>query len=198
MLKRLIEELIDASGWCASGYISRMINALSGFGEHNLFIGWENQIQANLTARLNNLIIQSEQVNMVFYEPDGKWYAIDDDNYISLDYTNYMFETQELTESEMEKLVGRLEDVVEKTAENVHHERRIPVDETMRQETRINVLLEQMMNTEITHRHEFLKLFRENISEIRENLWLEFRDHIKDEDFDMYFRKAILQYQGEN
>lgn len=58
--KRLLEELLDMAGTCSSGYISRLVNVLSGFGMHTFHISWEDQIKANLSGRLNALIRLSE------------------------------------------------------------------------------------------------------------------------------------------
>lgn len=53
MIGRLIEELVDMSGTCSSGFASRLINVISGFGDFNLRISWRDQIIANFTGRLN-------------------------------------------------------------------------------------------------------------------------------------------------
>lgn len=53
MKKRLIEELIEMSGTCSSGFASRLVNVISGFGDFNLTISWRDQIIANFTGRLN-------------------------------------------------------------------------------------------------------------------------------------------------
>lgn len=53
MKTRLLEELIDMSGTCSSGFSSRLVNVISGFGDFNLSISWRDQIIANFTGRLN-------------------------------------------------------------------------------------------------------------------------------------------------
>lgn len=54
--QRLLEELNEMSGTCSSGFISRLVNVLSGFEidgkTMNLSIDFESQIHANLLARL--------------------------------------------------------------------------------------------------------------------------------------------------
>ena len=52
--ERLWEELVDMSGTCSSGFASRLINTLSGFGDLNVGISWEDQIVANFSGRLNS------------------------------------------------------------------------------------------------------------------------------------------------
>ena len=118
--KRLVEELIDMSGTCSSGYISRLVNVLSGFGKHSLHISWEDQIIANLAGRLN---------------------------------------ARMKTDDDMENI------------------------------------LEQMVNPDIADRSAFLKFFRENISFIKEEMYQEFREHMEDTDWDLYFRRAIMNYE---
>jgi hypothetical protein len=51
--KRLLEELIDMYGTCSSGFSSRLVNVISGYGDFNLNISWRDQIIANFTGRLN-------------------------------------------------------------------------------------------------------------------------------------------------
>jgi hypothetical protein len=55
--QRLLEELIDMAGTCSSGYISRLVNSLCGFGEFNIEISWADQIKANLQGRLNSKLV---------------------------------------------------------------------------------------------------------------------------------------------
>lgn len=124
--KRMVEELIDANNKCSSGFTSRMINSLSGFGDINVTISFEDQISANLEARLNAKIV-----------------ALTDEEFM----------------------------------EKVLNEMTLPPH-----------FYEQRQN--------FLKFFRECISTIREELWLEFHEHISDTDFDLYFRKALMHYEG--
>jgi hypothetical protein len=50
--KRFIEELIDMANTCSSGHVSRLCSVLSGFTDHNVRISFEDQILANLQARL--------------------------------------------------------------------------------------------------------------------------------------------------
>lgn len=57
------------------------------------------------------------------------------------------------------------------------------------------VLNEIMINSnEFESRKNFLKFFRKNMLSIREELYEEFKDHITDTDFDLYFRYAISNY----
>ena len=53
LIKRLLEELVEMSGICSSGHITRLANTLTGFGDFSLKISWRDQITANLGGRLN-------------------------------------------------------------------------------------------------------------------------------------------------
>lgn len=120
--KRMIEELVDMAGTCSSGFCSRLVNVLSGFTEHTLSIGWDEQIQANLMGRLNAKLREEE--------------------------------------------------------------------ESVRGE-----ILEQMTNRELADRSKFYEFFRTHISCIKETMYEEFKAHIRDEEWDLYFRNAIIHYE---
>jgi hypothetical protein len=122
---RLMEELIDSHNKCSSGYVSRIVNTISGFGEVSLQISFEDQIISVLERRLN------------------------------------------------EKIMNEPEDVSEKILD----EMTLPVRFYEKRGT-------------------FLKFFRTHISKIREDMYLEFRDYITDQDYDLFFRKAIMHYEG--
>lgn len=124
--KRLLEELIDSHNKCSSGYVSRIVNTISGFGDISLQIGYENQIITVLETRLNSKIIEDEKNSDIILE--------------------------EMT------LPVRFYD----------------------------------------KRKNFLNFFRKNISKIREDMYQEFKDYITDQDFDLFFRKAIMHYEGIN
>lgn len=58
--KRVLEELLDMSGKCSTGYAFRLANVISGFGDFNIRISYEDQIAGNLSGRLNRHIQQIE------------------------------------------------------------------------------------------------------------------------------------------
>jgi hypothetical protein len=126
--KRLLEELVESSNKCSSGYASRLVNSLSGFTDMNITISFEDQICSNLEARLTSKIR-----------------LIDNEEY-------------------MEKILN---------------------------EMTVPVLLYNL-------RSNFLRFFRENISKIREEMYQEFRHYMEDVDYDFYFRKAIIRWEGCN
>ena len=61
-----------------------------------------------------------------------------------------------------------------------------------------NVLNEMTVSSsKFANRQNFLLFFRTYISSIREELYDEFKDLIKDSDFDLFFRKSLFVYEGE-
>lgn len=48
---RLLDELEDGSGLCASGYAARLVNVLCGFGL-DVRVGWEDQIVGNISGAI--------------------------------------------------------------------------------------------------------------------------------------------------
>jgi hypothetical protein len=145
---RLIEELIDMSGTCSSGFASRLVNVISGYGDFNLSISWRDQIIANFTGRLNARardISSGVENNIEFY--------------------NIEYKSKEDIQDLLENFQGL-------------------------------VLEEMTINTNnFSDRKNFLKFFRKNMSYIREELYEEFKEHIPDSDFDLYFRSAISSYE---
>ena len=121
--KRLLEELIDSNNKCSSGYVSRIVNTLSGFGDMSLQISFEDQIITVLEIRLNTEIMNDENADIIL---------------------------DEMT---------------------------LPVRFFEKRGT-------------------FLKFFRTHISCIREEMYEEFKEYVNTYDYDMYFRKAIMHYEG--
>jgi hypothetical protein len=72
MIKRLLEELEEMSGTCSTGFITRLINVPSGFGDFSVRISWEDQIIANLAGRLNAQMRKIDKENWGKYESEIK------------------------------------------------------------------------------------------------------------------------------
>lgn len=62
--KRLVEELSEMAGTCSSGFASRLVNTISGFGNFGLKISWRDQIIANLKGRLNARIRNMDNLRL--------------------------------------------------------------------------------------------------------------------------------------
>jgi hypothetical protein len=52
LMQRLIEELIDMADTCSSGHCSRLVNVFSGIDGFIMNIGWQKQIESNISGRL--------------------------------------------------------------------------------------------------------------------------------------------------
>ena len=126
LTERLLEELVDSTNKCSSGYVARIVNALSGFNNLSVQIGFADQISAVLETRLNS------KINAM---PDGP---------------------------------------------------------------EVDLILEEMIIPVQFYekRGSFLRFFRTHISEIREAMAEEYKDDISTFDFDLYFRQAIMHYEG--
>ncbi len=73
LMQRTIEELIDMCKTCSSGHVLRIVNIVSGIYFH-MRLGFKEQIEANLTQKLNK-IIQNE---MNKDDPDAEYDVIDE------------------------------------------------------------------------------------------------------------------------
>ena len=62
--KRLVEELIEMSGKCSSGYASRLVNTLSGFGDFAIQISYEDQISAYVMNTFNKIIKNIKDISL--------------------------------------------------------------------------------------------------------------------------------------
>ena len=153
MKTRLLEELVDMSGTCSSGFASRLVNVISGFGDFNLTISWRDQIIANFTGRLNARArdLTSKSIS----QKNCKLYKLDPDHKLNDD-----------------ELLDKLEEFQ-------------------------GLVLEEMSLTcnDFAGRKNFLMFFRKNMLGIRQELYEEFKEHIPDTDFDLYFRAAISNYE---
>ena len=168
MKNRLLEELIDMSGTCSSGFASRLVNVISGYGDFNLTISWRDQIVANFTGRLNARArdLSSEE----HIQKNGKLYNL----------TAFVCTCCDIKRGK------------ELSRDEKHTKKLLKMLENFQGE----VLEEMTVNSnEFTTRKNFLKFFRKNMLGIRQELYEEFKEHIPDTDFDLYFRAAIATYE---
>jgi hypothetical protein len=154
MKTRLLEELIDMSGTCSSGFASRLVNVISGYGDFNMSISWRDQIIANFTGRLN-----------------ARARDITNEKYIKKNSNIYNIATP-CEEESIQKLNEMLENFQ-------------------------GLVLEEMSvnSNDFNSRRNFLKFFRKNMLDIRQEMYEEFKHHITDTDYDLYFRAAIATYE---
>ena len=61
---RLVEELAEMAGTCSSGFATRLVNTISGFGDFSMKISWRDQIASNLLGRLNARIRDMDNLTL--------------------------------------------------------------------------------------------------------------------------------------
>jgi hypothetical protein len=191
MMKRLFEELEDMSGTCSSGFLSRLVNVVSGFDENlSIRISWQDQIISNFVARLNSLAQKILERNSPFYNQK-------------------LNDVIELFINENQKIKKHIiSNINDKSTENIKMS--IIIEEFLKthKETKIqhcveifseNVLNEMMIDChKYSKRQNFLLFFRTYISSIREELFEEFKNYVTPSEFDLHMRKAISSYEGVN
>ena len=181
------------SGTCSSGFATRLINVISGFGQFNIRISYEDQIVANFSGRLNAFarkitdptsIFRLEKLNEVI----ELWLNCPENK-----------EKRDDIESKLNPS-GKIEkrpDIKDIINHFLQEDRDVKVEQCI-EDFAETVLNEMMMSSSgYAERQNFSLFFRSYVSIIREDLANEFKDLISDTDFDLFFRKSIMIYEGE-
>jgi hypothetical protein len=204
MTKRLLEELEEMSGTCSTGFATRLVNTISGFGEFNIMISWEEQITANFAGRLNAAARRITDVNSVFrteklddmvglwlYRPANAHVRREIEQSIGGQGTLSPEAPQSSTDHQRRALT--LKSVIDAYLET---DRETKVERCI-EEFGEAVLSEMtLLSSRHAERQHFSLFFRTNVSRIREELYAEFKDLIDDASFDLYFRKSIMNYEN--
>lgn len=203
MRTRLLEELVEMAGTCSSGFASRLCNTISGFGEFNIRISWEDQIVANFAGRIN---ARARDIVPPFPEDEAEWnkeivdmFLVDTTNERLEHHVKCLFENKEdggvfeqafeqardqilssepWIKEELRIVEQYLEDAIDKYSEDVINEMMLPPSSGY-------------------ERRHFNKFFRDNFSLVRDEMWDEFEEYVDEQDFDLYFRKALQVYEGQ-
>ena len=179
MVKRLIEELEDMSGTCSSGFLSRLINTISGFGDFALRISFTDQIISNFVGRLNYYARKITDEDSPF-RTDLLYDVIELYVYkkeIHLKYPDAVSMKKLIDEYLSSNRYEKINNILEDFEEEV-------INEMMLETTKFN------------DRRHFLMFFRQYMLRIREELYKEFKEYVSDTDFDLTIRKAISAYEG--
>ena len=176
MKDRLLEELVEMSGTCSSGYASRLVNVISGFGDFNIRISWKDQIVSNFAGRLNARIKNiTNPENHISNDELGEIYFL-----MFYEYNDKKINIKEKTVSEF---------CSDKYIENIKEE--------IKEEYQNRILCEMLIPpSNYNNRRHFLSFFRSNLSSIRQEMYEEFAGLITDTDYDLWFRSAISSYEG--
>lgn len=222
IMKRLYEELIEMSGTCSTGYISRLINTISGFGDFNYKISWSDQITSIFIAKLNSrakliqkIWIDDEHLIMIlkniFAEIDGLKSMITQHHIIRKqfgkvpsdmsDYINLKKQikpsSEVITDKELleEFLIGYNK---YKEREGLIDEDRDYMIEHIVEDFENNVMLEMsdLEKSDELSKLNFSTFLVDSLPCIKEEMWKEYKDHIEDSEFDMCMRKALSVYDN--
>jgi hypothetical protein len=191
LYKRMLEELEEMSGTCSSGFASRLVNIISGHENFNIRISFEDQIISNFMGRLNAKAREITNIDNIFRNERVEdvvelWLLGDERVQIRKDIEN---------ECELEfKKRPVIRDVVKKF---------LSEDREEKIENCIQIFSESVINemmiksSRYGDRRNFSLFFRTYASKIREELAEEFKEFVSDTDFDLWFRRAIMSYDGE-
>jgi hypothetical protein len=192
LYKRMLQELEEMSGTCSSGFASRLVNIISGYGGFNIRISFEDQIISNFAGRLNAAARDITSKNSIFrldknilYNVVELWLLDEERNDIRSTIE------QKLTLNEKKPKI--IDMVIHFLSKN--NQKKI--------ETCVQYFAESVLNemtvksSKHSERRCFALFFRTYMSKIREELSNEFKEFITETDFDLFFRKAIMMYEGE-
>ena len=191
MYKRLVEELDEMSGTCSTGFISRIVNVISGFGEFNMRISWGDQITANFSGRLNavarNITVSDsifrttkveDVIDLWLKLPDQKIERITIINQLKNSNPTAHINTKNIVDIYLsENKEEKIEQAIEYFSTAVLEEMSLS---TLKWDKRLN----------------FGLFFRSIAAQIREEMYSEFKEYLDDTSFDLYMRKALMHYEG--
>ena len=186
MTKRLLEELEDMSGTCSSGFISRMINSISGFGdEMNIKISWEDQIISNVTGRLNFKITKIKDYDSIYYnEKLGEVIIL------------WLNDNLEIKKNIMKNIKKKHNTKIVHSEDVINEVKLLDYEKVCIEHFYEQVISElSILSSNPVDKKNFLLFFRNTIQDIRNELYEEFIPYISENDFDLYFRNAIMNYE---
>lgn len=191
MHKRLLEELTEMSGTCSSGFASRLINVISGFGEFSIRISWADQIKANFFGRLSAAARRITKPESIFrkdpYLTDMVMLCLNEDHEAAGKDSAKAHILEEFKE------VPSQEEVVAAYL----HEFREPRIQGCLEQLLESVLNEMSVASSLSSKRQYFSLFlRSHVAFIREEMYAEFKEFMDDTTFDLYMRKALMHYEG--
>lgn len=178
MIKRLLEELEDMSGTCSTGFLCRLLNTISGFGELNIFISFEDQLVANFIGRLNSYARKITHIDSIFYKE--RLYDV-----LELIGRNNSIFNNKTNENK--------KDIIDKYLLSDREIKIINAIEMFAE----NVINEMTVNSSrYNDKRHFSLFFISYLPKLRQELYEEFKEFIEDSIFDLTIRKAISTYEG--
>ena len=210
LTKRLLEELIDMSDTCSSGYCSRLVNVLSGYNNFSLNISFDEQIASNVLARLNKYARNIDDTDSIFRTTKlndmlklylYKHSEIYDSIHDSLSKKDCIVKQSDARDCDSAIIFNEykqcntvpIQTMVD-TFLNYDKENTIDMCLDWFKDSVLNEMIVDTSNWD--NRKAFLLFFRSYILSITEELYSEFIEYMDDVDFDLYMRKAIIMYEG--
>jgi hypothetical protein len=210
LLSRLCEELTESAGICSTGIIERMTNTFTGIIDNlGIRISVEDQILASIGGRLNKKIMDLGQ-DPCLHIQDVKYCTClkklckkaeiiisgngsADEDMMSFDYCNECAIC-----AQKEKLANILKTRFLKR-NDVTCVHKCNDDEACNLSV-IDKILEEMTIPVrfFEKRQTFLFFFRKNFPIIYDDLYREYEKEVDYTTFDLYMRKAVIKYVGED
>ena len=186
MKKRLVQELEEMSGTCSSGFASRLINVISGFGEFSIRISWEDQVVANFAGRLNAAARKITDADSIFLK-------------------DHLYDVVELwlNKPENESTLKELRAVYKEKNELITAFLESKESSLIQSVICVNDFADEVISemtvksSDWASRQHFGLFLRANVAAIREEMYQEFTEHLDDTSFDLYMRKALMNYEGD-
>ena len=198
LTKRLLEELVDMSGTCSSGFLSRLVNTLSGFDGLSIRISWDDQIVSSFVGRLNAYASRITDENSLFYQNHDILYNVVE-IIMKSDPKKYghIFETMGSRKINDEKIHYSKTSIKEIIDNYLSQERETKIKDCIElfSENVINEMT--IISSAHKERRHFLLFFKIYMQIIYKDMLEEYREYITESEFDLAFRKAIYVYEGE-
>jgi hypothetical protein len=168
---RLYEELIDMYNTCSSGFISRLVNVVSGFDNMNIKISFKQQIISNFKGRIQKKIQSITDENSVF--------------------RNNKIITRDIIVLNSDDISNKKDVKIQQILDSG-----VSLDIYM-EKFQEKVLNELIINTDkYSERKNFSLFLKVVVQNIYMELYNEFNQYISDDDFELYFREAVYTFEG--
>ena len=178
MEKRLLEELEEMAGKCSSGFVGRLCNVVSGFGDLNINVSFEDQLIGCFIGRLNFYAKKIDEKDSIFY------------NTRLYDVLQLYIKDNNLTKNTLNISFKKIID------DYLKEDRELKINNAI-QYFKEKVIDEMTVNTiKFNERKNFSLFFGTYLPNLRQELWEEFKDFMDEFIFDLTIRKAISTYEG--
>ena len=221
LLNRLIQELIDMCDICSTGFVTRLINTMSGFGDFSFKIKWKDQIISNYIGRLNakirnipntwkdkiDSIIDKKLLNdtirkKIIIISTEKLYPESDKHLELLEKLNFL-KINNFSESEKDIVIEKLSKINSCTNEykrKIFKDLYIEENNIKEEEFDECILLDFQSDilNEISNDNVNKNLFDLFISielhDIKNDIYTEFENYLSNNELEEYFRCALCKY----